>query len=190
MEVGHGMLFPVSVIDGLVHNFGGMHLDMELKWHRMVKTAKTIGGGGGNGGGVDPCPIGTAVRTTAGRGRLGQEYDTIIHTAPPFYHYPEHANDDTSQQLYECYRNSLNQLLEPHDDHDDDDDDDAKGSLRVATPILGAGCRGFPFDVASGIAGRATRDWCYENKDRDVTIAFGLLEESWARQVVTNLLDE
>eukprot|EP00977_Amphora_coffeiformis_P018251 scaffold6345_cov155-Amphora_coffeaeformis.AAC.3 len=164
MEVGHGMLFPVSVVDGLVHNFGGMYLDMELKWYRMMKRS-----------GREPCPTGTAVRTTAGKDRLNEAYDSVLHTAPPFYRRPEHPNDDPTQQLYQCYRNALN-LLESHDE-------------RVATPILGAGCRGFPMDVASTIASQAIRDWCRDNQDRNVTIALALLEESWAQQMMTNLLD-
>ena len=166
MEVGHGMLFPASVVDGLVHNLGGMYLDMELKWHRMMSTS-----------GGDPCPTGTAVRTTAGKDRLSESYDSVIHTAPPFYNYPEQPNDNPTQQLYQCYQNSLNQL-EPHDDE----------SLRVATPILGAGCRGFSLDLASAIASQTTREWCNDNQDRNVTIAFALLEESWAQQMV-DLLD-
>lgn len=159
MEVGDGMLFPVSVVDGLVHNFGGMHLDMELKWHRLKSASRG-----------DPCPTGTAVRTTAGNGKLSEAYDAVIHTAPPFCRYPDHPQDDPAQQLYQCYMSSL-EKLEPTD-------------TRVATPILGAGCRGFPFDKAMSIANKATLDWCQDNQDRDVTIAFALLEETWAEQMM------
>lgn len=155
MEVGNGMLFPVSVVDGLVHMYGGWKLKAALSWHRL-----SAGG----------CPVGQAVQTTAGNDQLGKAYDSVIHTVPPFYNHPDDPDDDPSQLLANCYKNALNLVA-------------AKGTPRVATALIGAGCRGFPFDEALSIAAKATVEWCQDNQERDVTIVFGLLEESWAQKL-------
>ena len=156
MDVGDGMLFPVSVVDGMVHTYGGWHLKMALKWHQLS--------------GKDACPIGTAVRTTAGKDKLREAYDSIIHTVPPFYNHPDTPNDDPLELLHQCYMNALGKL-EPSD-------------ARVAAPLLGAGCRGFPMDEAMSVATRATKEWCQKNEDRDLTVCFALLEESWCKQMI------
>ena len=161
LEVGNGMLFPVSVVDGLVHMHGGWHLRMALKWHQMSSP------------GFDACPTGTAVRTTAGKDLLSEAYDAIIHTAPPFYQHLECPDDDPAQLLHACYTNALNELKD--------------NETRVATPLLGAGCRGFPLEEAMSIAVNAARQWCEENHDRNVTVAFGLLEESWGDEMIKML---
>lgn len=166
MEVGNGMLFPVSVVDGLVHALGGLQLQMALQWHRGLSLPSN----NNNNTNRDACPIGTAVRTTAGHDKLRQAYQTVIHTAPPFYRCPENSTDNPAALLHKCYLSALNKLK--------------SSDRRVATPILGAGCRGFPMDEAMSIAVNATCEWCKENKDRDVTIAFALLEEAWAKQMI------
>ena len=175
MEVGHGMLFPVSVVDGLVHTYGGWHLQMALQWHRL--KASTSSSCTAVRRRRDACPIGTAVRTTAGKEKLRQTYEAVIHTAPPFYHYPEETSQDDNAEdlLHACYKSALDQV-EPHE-------------TRVATPLLGAGCRGFPLESAMDAAVQATREWCLENENRNVTVAFGLLEETWAKQMM-DLLNE
>lgn len=87
MEVGSGMLYPVSVVDGLVHNIGGTKLALECKFIQTLK-----------GG----CPTGQAVVTTQGSDSLIRMYPRIIHTSPPFY------NDvDSFQSLKQCYSSSL-----------------------------------------------------------------------------------
>jgi O-acetyl-ADP-ribose deacetylase (regulator of RNase III) len=87
MEVGSGMLYPVSVIDGLVHQLGGTKLAFECKFIQTLK-----------GG----CPTGQAVATTHGSDNLTRVYPRIIHTSPPFY------NDvDSLQSLKRCYNSSF-----------------------------------------------------------------------------------
>jgi O-acetyl-ADP-ribose deacetylase (regulator of RNase III) len=159
MDVGHGMLFPVSVIDGLVHTYGGWQLQAALQWYRLRAV------------GAEACPIGSAVRTTAGSGsKLSEAYETVIHTPPPFYHYPPDShNKSPAELLSQCYASALDQL-EPSE-------------TRIATPLLGAGCRGFPLDVALAVAAEATVQWCRAHPDRDVTVAFALLEQDWAEQM-------
>jgi O-acetyl-ADP-ribose deacetylase (regulator of RNase III) len=81
MDIGDQMLFPVSVVDGLVHMYGGfwLHADCALK----------------------TCPIGSAVRTRAGN---LDWYEAIIHTTPPFY---IHNDECTKEQLRQCYLSAL-----------------------------------------------------------------------------------
>jgi O-acetyl-ADP-ribose deacetylase (regulator of RNase III) len=83
MEVGSGMLFPVSVVDGLVHQLGGMKLALQCK------LIKSFGG----------CPTGTAVSTTHCDEALKVMYDEIIHTAPPFFKHDEKP----FEALRDCY---------------------------------------------------------------------------------------
>lgn len=83
MEVGSGMLYPASVIDGLVHQLGGMKLALECK---------LIGSFAG-------CPTGTAVSTSHADEALKMSYDQIVHTAPPFYKQDEHS----IEMLNKCY---------------------------------------------------------------------------------------
>lgn len=87
MEVGSGMLYPVSVIDGLVHQLGGSKLAFECKF---IQTWK--------GG----CPTGHAVATSHGHNNLVRMYPRIIHTSPPFY------NDvESFENLKRCYNASF-----------------------------------------------------------------------------------
>ncbi len=117
MEVGQGMMFPANVVDGLVHQLGGVNLKKELA---------TIG----------ECPEGEAVLTTQSD---SLPYASVVHTVPPFYGL---SNNDL---LANCYYNSL-QLIHKRI---------LQNQIRVACPLLGAGCRGFPPEEAIQRAARA-----------------------------------
>lgn len=91
MDVGHGMMYPVSVVDGLVHLHGGVALQAELAYLRLLQSS--------------PCPVGSAVRT----GRLGDTYRAVVHTTPPFYREP-----DAARLLRRCYESAL--ILSPDDE--------------------------------------------------------------------------
>jgi O-acetyl-ADP-ribose deacetylase (regulator of RNase III) len=160
MEVGSGMLFPVSVVDGLVHQLGGWSLQAELSLKRF--------------GSKEPCPVGRACRTSAGQGALRDEYDAIVHTTPPFYKY----DGEPKEKLRECYKSALHSAFENQDK-----------DWSVAIPLLGAGARGFPVDVAIDIAAGAAVEWCQTEQDESAstcfaqTIAFGLLEDENAQDL-------
>lgn len=166
MEVGDGMLYPVSVVDGLVHQLGGWKLRAECEWKRQTSLN-------------EPCPIGTATGTSAGGKELQEQYDSIIHTTPPFYKY----DNNPELKLYECYMNSLDLVFSK-----------SKG-FRVAVPLLGSGGRGFPYEVAIEVAAAATIDWCFSLKDKNSPgskeivqnhqhdIVYGLLKEEIAEQL-------
>ena len=150
MEVGSGMLYPVSVVDGLVHQYGGWMLEAECKWKQAMA------------GSGDACPVGSAIMThSAG---LHEEYDAIVHTTPPFYKF----HGDPEKFLSRCYQSAFEAAFAEY--------------TRVASPLLGAGARGFPEDVAIHIAAEESLRWCNDEEqvpsDHDEqVVAFGLLEQ-------------
>jgi O-acetyl-ADP-ribose deacetylase (regulator of RNase III) len=130
MDVGNGMAFSANVVDGLVHQLGGKALARELE--SQLANRKRI-------------DEGQAVWT----GGVG-EYRYLVHTVPPFF--SESNDDETNIVLQKCYRNSLqlvssNPLLNNADE------------IRVACPLLGAGCRGFSHEEAIFHCVRAIADW-------------------------------
>lgn len=163
MEVGEGMLFPVSVVDGLVHLHGGWKVTAECSWKRLAMRRH----------GGDACPIGTAVETSAGNDKLADHYDRIIHTTPPFYKH----DDNPEEMLAKCYESALAKAIS------------GQNGVRVAVPLLGAGARGFPSDVAIHVASTACWKWCNEGHSgrsgdsKEEVVAFGLLEANLADQL-------
>lgn len=217
MDVGSGMLFPAAVIDGLVHQLGGKQLQKEctmlsehslsyvyhnqqsmtvLSEHQEVK-----------------CPVGTAVISSAGGAELKAEYDNIVHTVPPFFKYPPSLSDELSTALgiesteeswaydllLSCYHQSFQlafgqrrncrkqwiisllrkQLVQNPENN------------RVAVPLLGAGCRGFPVSMAIDAAAKGSTLWLSQTKEekpkKDCVVAFGLLETSDAEELASEI---
>jgi O-acetyl-ADP-ribose deacetylase (regulator of RNase III) len=157
MEVGSGMLYPVSVVDGLVHHHGGWRLEIECRMKSMVAT---------NG---EACPVGEAVVTSAGNGRLSDTYEKVVHTTPPFFKY----HDNPQQALLSCYSNALHlAFLE---------------GARVAAPLIGAGARGFPYDDAIHIAATGSREWCAQSDVSQKVLLFCLLETKNAEKLAIKL---
>lgn len=115
--------------------------------------------------------VGQAVRTGPGGSRLRQEYNQIVHTVPPFY------NHDKAPErlLAECYRNSLRLACS---------DADGPLPLRVACPLIGAGARAFPLDVAIQIAASESIRWREGNSCKDATLAFGIPNETTANSLI------
>lgn len=89
MEVGHGMMYPASVVDGLVHAHGGLRLAAECR----LKQAFCMAG--------EACPVGSAVMTSSGG--LQDEYDAIVHTTPPFFKF----HDAPEVLLSKCYQSAF-----------------------------------------------------------------------------------
>ena len=161
-----GMLYPVSVIDGLVHQLGGLRLQAEcsLKW-KVDEMSK--------------CPVGHAVMTSPGGSKLRDEYDAIIHTVPPFY---AHYSDDPVEALRQCYQNAFALAFSSN-----------TPSKRIASPLLGAGCRGFPVDAAINVAASESVRWRDKRSDEEVNhnveevVAFGVLEHDVAEKLVHSI---
>jgi O-acetyl-ADP-ribose deacetylase (regulator of RNase III) len=159
MTQNKGMLYPVSVVDGLVHQLGGPKLKFECKMINIFK-----------GG----CPIGTAVETSQGSEELKIRYERILHVTPPFY--KNHDNDDDHDPiatLDKCYTSAFDLAF-----HNATIDEEKE--YRVACPLLGAGGRGFPNDVAMNVAAHAGWKWLRKNEDsndgnkKSSVVAFGI----------------
>jgi hypothetical protein len=178
MDVGKGMLYPVSVVDGLVHQLGGWKLEAECTWKRMISSVQ-LG---------EACPIGSAVQTTASDERLKERYNAIIHTTPPFF---EH-DADPKLKLQKCYESAVGlafPLVAP--DIQTDTGSGAGVHVRVATPLLGSGARGFSHEVAMEVASEACVKWCHgtpgtssdpvsDTQVAEQTLVFGLLKRDLA----------
>lgn len=173
MEVGEGMLFASNVVDGLVHQLGGWQLGLECKFLPILQNNEQEGG--------ERCPVGQAVTTGAGASNLKVHFDSIVHTVPPFYHH--HPSNNPEQLLLEAYRNALAAAFAQ-----------GKGDLRVACPLLGAGGRGFPLEVAIRVAGQASQGWLdqdLEDESNDSaqhhTLAFGIPDIDIAEQLLETI---
>ena len=181
MDVGDGMMFSAAVVDGLVHQLGGIRLRAECKLKGMLR-----------GAGSAACPEGTSIVTSAGGPELQAEYDSIVHTVPPFFKHPPHEDCDVVEMLRQCYRSSFGLAFGTFDDQIAEDQ-------RVAVPLLGAGCRGFPVDIAVKVAAEESAKWVHSSLDDGAAmlseesgsgqqvIAFGLLEEDIARQLIDGI---
>jgi Macro domain len=180
MEVGTGMMYPVSVVDGLVHQLGGWKLETECTILRTVATAKasttnlkstlsTITNNNINdnnndninsssSSSVEPCPVGTAIRTTHGCNELLKHYNTIIHTTPPFYKYDKNP----IEMLLNCYRNSYQLSFLDNNNTlsiGSSSSQTNQQQQRVAVPLLGSCARGFPYDISIDVAATAATEW-------------------------------
>lgn len=172
MEIGSGMLYPISVVDGLVHLHGGWRLQAELQ---LLKSKQKIADFCSSGlvassSEQQVCPTGEALAT--GPGDLNNRYDHIVHTVPPFF--KTSTEKDGHNLLALCYKRALN----------------VAGSLdsatRIAMPLLGAGARGFSNKKALHVAAEAAQKWLMnESNDHcsSSVLVFALQEEKIAEQL-------
>lgn len=137
MEIGGQMLYPISVVDGMVSMLGGKELRRECAKLAVLGPA----------GSDVRCPIGSAVRTGA-PGGLGALFGAIVHAVPPFF-----ARTDADEpapewrtELRRCWLRAL-AVAEP--------------SASIAAPLLGAGARGAPTEEAARVAAGATAEWLW-----------------------------
>lgn len=176
MEVGNGMSFASNTVDGIVHQYGGKELKRECEAvlsSTWIGESRTIE----EGNAISTPVVGPKLKAASG-------YDILVHTVPPFVDQDYRSedkvktesddNDDDRQGigehndflLAECYRNSLKTaaLVSPSN----------SGVLKVASPLLGAGCRGFTTERAIQVAAKATAEWAMEATTTD----YGKLEET------------
>jgi O-acetyl-ADP-ribose deacetylase (regulator of RNase III) len=183
MEVGTGMLYSVSVVDGLVHQLGGWTLRAQCAWHRTTATKDT-----------DACPIGQAVVTSAGKEALSNHFDWIVHTTPPFCQHDPHPHES----LQQCYQSAFQQVNGLW--YQQSSSTDGASVIRVGVPLLGSGARGFPHGEAMEVAAQAASEWLYHQYgatesvespkyaiDQHQTVAFGFLEQDWAEQFIQTM---
>ena len=101
--------------------------------------------------------------------------------------YDNNDNDNVDFLLAECYRNSLNVAImssitsppltsnttldmnntSPITSTSTNIDTDTGANLRLACPLLGAGCKGFPIDRAIQIAAKTTIEWMMNMNDNN-----------------------
>lgn len=170
MNVGKGMMYPVSVIDGLVHLYGGPQIARECaKLREQAQNSSSS-----SSFYMDPirhikrifyqnwnystdedllvpcCPTGTVRDTTSGK--LQDEntynYHRILHATPPFYKNADTNPQESIQLLHQLYRSIFEWLI---------GSSQSKPNIHVAIPLIGAGCRGFPVPLAMQIAVDETR---------------------------------
>jgi O-acetyl-ADP-ribose deacetylase (regulator of RNase III) len=169
MEVGDGMMFAANVVDGLVHQLGGRQLQKvcqeTLQSHPNGRLSE-----------------GQAIHTTA-VGELTEQtpYNVIVHAVPPFYKQSNNTditnNVTTEAVLAATYHNALN--VAAVQGSPSSTSTDSNHRIRIATPLLGAGCRGFPVDVAMEMAAMALLEQpgpAIQESIDDVpmTLAFGI----------------
>ena len=166
MDAGENMLYSVQVVDGEVHEQCGTPLLNYLQSLPVLRKDEA---------GQDVrCPVGAAVLSPS-FGNFLNYFRNIIHTVAPFY-----SDDNWKQLLMSCYMKSLdiafqNGQMQEGRNHND--------GITVASVVLGAGCRGIPFDEAATAAAKACGeyDMCrngkYEYIGGDHQLHFILREE-------------
>eukprot|EP00937_MAST-01D_sp_MAST-1D-sp2_P002212 g2212.t1 len=172
MEAGPCMFYREQVVDGSVSALGG-HA------YRAKCRAVACDSRG------ERCAAGQAVLVEAA-GALTGMFDSIIHTTPPLG--PGMAADAWEQQLQRCYSSAFGvveaQLRARHGG--------CGAPWRVASPLLGAGCRrlsGLDDAAAQAVAARCAAEACTRWDGAELTLAFGLTETRVAQTLLAALRD-
>jgi O-acetyl-ADP-ribose deacetylase (regulator of RNase III) len=202
MEVGNGMMFSANVVDGLVHQIGGRALANECRKAIMVENNNN------NNATRRRCDEGSAMMTGPGSDELREQFQYIVHTVPPFYTTKGDDDDDKGDNphhqhqhqltllLASCYETSLQLIREKNPNRNDSSSSSSSSSngttIRVACPLLGAGCRGFPEDQAIQVAANAAANLLrMENNNNNISLAFaipnGEIRKALIRQIDENL---
>lgn len=158
-------------IMGYVTQWGGMEVGQGMMFAANVVDGLVHQLGGASLrkqlASIAECPEGEAVVTTHANDDA-LPYSMIVHTVPPFY------NLSDNDLLQRCYYNSIRLIHKQNFLHQND-------TIRVACPLLGAGCRGFPSVEAIQRAAKAIVD-CFHTEtetptldsNKQVTLAFGI----------------
>ena len=103
------------------------------------------------------CPTGGAVITPG----FSIKSKYVIHAVGPVW---QGGNDHEPQELYSCYRESLDRAKE-NDCHS------------VGFPLISSGIFGYPKDEAWREALQSCSDWISDNPDYDMDITFAVLDQ-------------
>jgi len=216
LDAGDQMLYPVQVVDGIVHQLGGKKLASECEKIRALREHDT------NGRPI-PIPFGTAVSTSGGNENLKREYDHIIHVTPPFFNREYNNNnnnnnnnngiesdEDPVELLRRCYVEAISLAFDNLTLTSDHRTRNCYKHNIMASPLIGAGARGFPLHIALEVAASQTCLWmdtiahhrCLDgnnnnNDDDDPsiatntvnTIAFGI-PNSTSAEILVNMIAE
>ena len=115
-------------------------------------------------------------------------------------------NSDPEWILRQCYENSLNTaansvLVRDEPSHSSYLPGQSECLVRVACPLIGAGCRGFPLDVAISVAANSASEWLHHGHNTknissspstttNMTLAFGIPDPTTANLLVEALEKE
>ena len=103
------------------------------------------------------CPTGGAVITPG----FALKAKYIVHAVGPVWH---GGNQHEPQDLYSCYRESLNLAKE-------------NGCHSIGFPLISAGIFGYPKDKAWRKALQSCSDWITKNPDYNMHIVFAVLDQ-------------
>ena len=106
---------------------------------------------------IGGCPTGGAVITPG----FALKAKNVIHAVGPIW---KGGNNGEPQQLYSCYKESLDRAKE-NDRHS------------IGFPLISAGIFGYPKAKAWEAALSACRDWISENPDYNMDIVFAVLDK-------------
>ena len=106
---------------------------------------------------IGRCPTGGAVITPG----FALKAKYVIHAVGPVWH---GGNNNEPQDLYNCYRESLNRARE-NECHS------------IGFPLISSGIFGYPKDKAWRQALQSCRDWISDNPDYDIDIVFAVLDD-------------
>jgi len=160
------MFYPEQTVDGVVSRIGGPALRKLCRELPVLPHIERVGGGGvptTGGCGMVRCPVGQAVITRACGDGLLQYFHTIVHTVPPLFLPHRHPSssssssshndndNDNADLLHSCWINSLHLAIV------------TTGSSIVTAPLIGAGARGAPLDIAISTAAAAVSQFSATN---------------------------
>ena len=144
---GTQMIYPEQVVDGRVLELGGRELQLQLSTFPPDAAGTR-------------CPTGDAVITAlspssmANRASpLSQNYKEIVHAVAPLYGSP-----DWAFLLGRCYHQALGLVYEAAAHH--------HPVISVASPLLGAGAKGTPVELAARIAAQHCASWQHADSAR------------------------
>lgn len=106
---------------------------------------------------IGGCPTGGAVITPG----FSLKAKYIIHAVGPVW---QGGGNDEPQNLYSCYRESLDRARE-------------NGCHSIGFPLISAGIFGYPKDKAWDVAIRSCRDWLASDPGYDMDIVFAVLDQ-------------
>ena len=184
MEVGENMLYSVQVVDGEVHEQCGTPL---LNYLQALPVL------GKDEAGQDVrCPVGSAVLSPS-FGSFVNYFRNIVHTVAPFY-----SDEKWEQLLLNCYLRSFDIVFNQSRQEQATQTGVAATStttttttsstsgVTVASVVLGAGCRGIPFNEAAAVAAKA----CGEYNDKCAKDVYSVDENEMDKHELHFLLRE
>ena len=156
MEAQENMLYPVQTVDGLVHIHGGLEYHGKLEEMRekinpgkAIKLNDTTSQNASTPFAIQ-CPAFGYLKSKAG-------YSNLLHVAVPVYR-PEKCS--VSKALKKCYTEALSEAFQMntfvHDENgngiETEPTNNNHDNTVIYTPLIGAGCRNWPNDLAAKLA--------------------------------------